>query len=267
MAEGKKTQKQKVSVSDIRRSHTEEKIKSDLFAHLWIYLVLRPISFAFTPLFINLGFSANSVTAIGLILLLSGLMFVVLGAISTVNFVIGAIVINIWLLLDCIDGNIARFKGQSSQFGRLFDHTVGMIFSAFFPLCLGLGLCLSSPEWSMFALRLNPPGWFWLLAGSVESTAALLRKAFHLRFREIIGEKHPVDFKDANISIRDILPRAIINFQIPLFLVAALVRELELFLICYALFSLVSLIALSGLALRKALLRERSSEKKTSKQI
>jgi hypothetical protein len=92
----------------------------------------------------------------------------------------------------------------------------------------------------------------------VESTTALYRKAIHLRFREIIGEERPVDLKDASISIRGILPRAIINFQIPLFFIAALVRELELFLILYALFSLVSLIALSGLALRKASLRERN---------
>lgn len=256
-----KTNKQKVTATNIRQSYTKEKVKSDLFAHLWIYLVLRPISFILTPLFINLGFSANIVTAFGLILILCGLVFIILGAIASINFVIGAIIANIWLLFDCIDGNIARFKKQDSKFGRLFDHTVGMIFFAFFPLCLGLGLCLSSPEHSMFALRNDLPRWFWLLAGSVESTTSLLRNAVHLQYRRIIGEEQPVDLENANISKRAILPRAVISFQIPLFLIAALVGALELFLISYALFGLISFIALSRLALRKALLKEQNFEK------
>lgn len=66
----------RVSVSDIRRSYPSEKARSDLINHLWIYLVLRPLSFYVTPVFINLGLSANAVTGLGLFPLVGGLVFI-----------------------------------------------------------------------------------------------------------------------------------------------------------------------------------------------
>jgi len=249
--------KRRVSVLDIRRGYTTEKAQSDMVAHLWIYLILRPISFVLTPLFVNIGFSANAVTALGLIPLLGGLAFIALGAISSLNFVVGSVLINIWLLCDCIDGNIARFLGQSSRFGRFFDYIVGMILSVSLPLCLGLALCLADTEWSVVALRLDIPGWFWLLTGAVKLSASLFRHIVSLQIRRVVGEDQAVDLRDPdNISIWTILPRAIPSFQLPLLLVAALVGMLGFYLFGYAVYNLVSLVAMIGLTLRKAWLTD-----------
>ena len=88
--------RKKISASDIRQSYPSEKARSDLVAQLWAYLVLRPISFYLTPPLINMGFSANAVTALGLIPLLCGLVFIVFGGASPFNFIIGAMFVNIW---------------------------------------------------------------------------------------------------------------------------------------------------------------------------
>ena len=254
----RKQGRKKVSALDIRQSYTSEKARSDLVAHLWTYLVLRPISFALTPLFVNLGFSANTVTALGLIPLFGGLGFILLGAVSSLNFVIGATLINIWLLCDAIDGDIARFRGQSSRFGALLDFIVGLVYHTFLPLCLGLGLYLGTPEGSsMLALGLEPPPrWFWLVAGAVELSAGLFRKVISLQCQSIVGKQDKKQ-ENSRITIWTVLPRAILSFKAPLLMIASLVGTLGLFLFGYATYNLVTLLAMIALSLRKAFLVDR----------
>jgi len=245
----------RVTVSDVRRSYTSEKARMDLISHLWLYLVLRPLSFYITPLFINLGFSANAVTALGLLPLIGGLVFILLGAANPFNFIIGAVLMNIWLLFDCIDGNVARTQGQSSTFGELFDFMMELV-RAFLPLCLGIGLYLGSPEPLVLALWVEPPSWFWLLAGVVHFSAGLFRKVVSMQFRIVTGE-HGFQPKGSKISVWDVLPRAIFSFELPLLMIASLVGCLGFFLIGSATYSLVTFLGMVTLVLRRALLLDR----------
>lgn len=246
----------KASVFDIRQSYPREKARSDLMAHLWVYLVLRPISFYLTTPLINLGFSANAVTALGLVLLICGLAFILLGAISALNFIIGAALVNVWYLCDCIDGNIARFRGESSNFGALLDFMVGLIYHTFLPVCLGLGLYWGTPEHSVLALSLNIPKWWWIVAGAIELSAGLFRKTISLQFQIIMG-KQAVEQGHSRINIWSVLPRAILSFKPPLLLIAAFTGALGFFLFSYAAYNLASLLAVSVQFLRRALLVER----------
>ncbi len=245
-----------VSASDIRRSYSSEKARSDLVAQLWLYLVLRPVSFRLTPIFINLGISANTATVLGLIPLLCGLVLILLGATSPLNFIVGAFLVNIWYLCDCIDGNIARFQGQVSNFGALFDWMIGMFYHVFLPVCLGLGLYFASFERTIFDFGLTLPGWFWLLAGAVELFAGLFREAISMKAQKTIGSQ--VAFQlDAKISFWTILPRAILSFKAPLLLVASLLRVLGIWLFFYAVYNILTFVGMILLALRKALLSDR----------
>jgi hypothetical protein len=242
----------RVSALDIRQSHTSEKVRSDLRSHLWAYLVLRPISFYVTPLFVNLGLSANAVTALSLITLVCGLIFILSGATSPINFVIGATLINIVYLLDCVDGNIARFRGKNSKFGALFDSIVGLAFSACLPLSLGLGFYLASAEQVFLPLGLELPGWSWLAAGAVQSSSRLFRRVVSLKSQSGV-ENSDGKQEGLNISIWAVLPRAIPSFESPLLLLASLVGALGPFLLGFAIYDLVSLIAVIVLSLRRAL--------------
>lgn len=250
----------KVSALDIRRGYTPEKARLDLMAKLWFYLVLRPISFHVAALFVNLGFSANAVTALGLIPLLGGLVFILLGAASPFNFVIGALFVNLWYLFDAIDGNVARFRSQTSNFGAILDHMVGKVYHTFLPLCLGLGLYFATPEWWVLAWGLELPLWCWLLFGVVESLASLLRDAVSARARIEMGEQAAVPL-DSKPSISTILPRAILSFNKPLLLIASLVGALGLFLFSYAVYNLAALVGMVVLVLRKALLADQQRNK------
>lgn len=252
----RRQRQRKISVLDIRQRYTYEKSRSDLVAHLWIYLVLRPISFYLTPPLINLGFSANAVTALGLVPLICGLAFILLGAISALNFIIGAALVNIWYLCDCIDGNIARFLGQCSKFGALFDFIVGLIYHTFLPLCLGLAIYLANSQHEMIAFQQKVPIWCWLVAGAVEPSAGLFRKVVSLQSRGVVGGQDAMQ-KNSRVTIWAILPRAVLSFKAPLLLVASLTGLLGLWLFGYAVYNLVSLVGIVSLSLRRARLEDR----------
>ena len=247
------TYRRKISASDVRQSYTREKSRSDLVAQLWIYLVLRPISFYFTPPLINLGFSANAVTGLGLIPLICGLLFILMGAISPLNFIIGAALVNIWYLFDCIDGNIARVRGESSNFGALFDFMVGLIYHTFLPVCLGMGLYWGAPERSVLALILNIPKWWWIVVGAIELSTGLFRKVVSLKC-QITMRRQAAEQGHSRITIWSLLPRAILSFKPPLLLIAAFSGELGFFLLIYATYNLASLLVVCIQSLRTAFL-------------
>lgn len=241
----------KVSVPDVRQGYTDEKARIDLMSHMWVYLVLRPVSFYITPIFINLGFSANAVTALGWIPLVGGLVFLLLGAASPRNFIIGAILLNILYLLDCVDGNIARFRAQTSEFGALFDSITGMAFATSMPLCLGLGFYLASPEFVMLPLGVQIPRWCWLVAGAIDSSSGLFRRVVSSRSRSSVRGS-TVSSEDSGVSLWAVLPRAVSSFSLPLLLIASLVGALGFFLFGFMAFNLVSLMMVIFLSLRRA---------------
>ncbi len=81
----------------------------------WFY---RPLSFVFSSAFANMKISANAVSYFSCIVaVLSAAMFVIPN--HTLH-IIGGVLANFWLLLDCVDGNIARAI-KKQPFGRFAD--------------------------------------------------------------------------------------------------------------------------------------------------
>ena len=85
----------------------------------WVKLWVRKASFPFTFLFINLGFSPNAVSVLSIAFVIAACAGYV---ISTPASIITAVVlINVWLILDCVDGNIARCRKQKTVYGEFVD--------------------------------------------------------------------------------------------------------------------------------------------------
>lgn len=94
-------------------------------------LLYRPLSFLVAPLFCELGIGANTVSYISAIVALIACGCFVAGV-----PIAAAILINIWSVLDCVDGNIARCV-KKEKFGDFADSMssficVGLMFS-----CMG----------------------------------------------------------------------------------------------------------------------------------
>ncbi len=89
-------------------------------------------------LFIRLGISANSATTLSLACGVLGSLFFAQG--SYASIVAGAVLVNLYSLLDYVDGNVARYNNTTSRFGALFDVIAGFTVCALSFLAVGIGI-------------------------------------------------------------------------------------------------------------------------------
>lgn len=98
---------------------SEREMRTDFF----VYAFYRPISFAVTPAFLSIGASATSVTMLNL--LLASLMPLVALLAPAQAYIGLALITFSCIVLDCVDGNIARATGSGSALGQYLDSLVG----------------------------------------------------------------------------------------------------------------------------------------------
>jgi len=115
-------------------SYTKEKKYFDKVVSSWLYFVTRPISIFVTPVFFILKISATQITFIGFIIGLFSLYSGFVGAL-----LISSILYNIFLIFDCIDGNIARLTKPTKK-GEYIDAITGDIINFLFIPAIGFGL-------------------------------------------------------------------------------------------------------------------------------
>ena len=107
-------------MKDITSSLTKKKNSR---SSLWVQLWVRKASFPLTYIFINTGWSANQVSILSWILIFISAFCLIIN-----NFwwmLTGVVLTNLWLVLDCVDGNIARVKKRKSFMGDFFDAIAG----------------------------------------------------------------------------------------------------------------------------------------------
>lgn len=191
-----------ISARQLLRDHrTSDKSEQDR-NELWTYYVIRPASFYPTALFLQLGISANAVTWISIAALVAGCLLLATSSFPTA--LIGALAINLWVLLDCVDGNIARHLRSSSAYGVFIDSIGGYAAYALIYLSLGVGAYVDPERLLLPRLlprlldaRLAIDGAVWLILGAWSSLAALWVRLVFQKFRSI--------FDDAGMRRHDVL--------------------------------------------------------------
>lgn len=110
----------------------EWKRKKDPILSRFFY---RPLSFVTASICSNLGISANTVSYFSILIALSACILIAIP--NHICNIIGAILVNVWLLSDCTDGNIAR-SVKKQPFGEFADGISSYILVGF--LCTSLGI-------------------------------------------------------------------------------------------------------------------------------
>ena len=250
----------KYDMDGIIKSLPEKKEKGSSF---WAKLFVRRLSFYVTYIFINLGLSANSVSVI------SGIVAIV-GCISlSINSheyrVLGVFLINFWLVLDCVDGNIARCKGKTSLMGEFYDAVSGYMISAFSLLAIGIAAYHTS---SFMSGIYNE--WF-IVAGALGSIANILSRLVYHKFtnsRLIAGRKKGNDkeYVPENNALYESKPKmgltyfrlrvdkqlGISGLFMPALIAAIAVSRFDLFVVFYTFYNVTSLLAVLVLFMWKA---------------
>ncbi|MDC3208777.1 CDP-alcohol phosphatidyltransferase family protein [Pelagibacteraceae bacterium] len=138
-----------ISNSNIKKkTYPAERSKFDFEVSLWVYYVTRPLSFSITNIFLRLNISANFTTVISFIIGIFSCCFFCYGDYSLT--IVGAFLYNLFLVMDSVDGNIARYNNQSSKKGTLLDALVGDLINILILPSICLGLILHQNQYELF---------------------------------------------------------------------------------------------------------------------
>ncbi len=122
--------------------------------------ILRPAALPITWLLLHTSVTANQVTGSAILLGLLG--NIALAATGTGWFLTGTILLQIWYLLDHVDGQIARYRKTSGLTGRFYDFLMHHLIHGTLPFALG---------WYTFAITEIP---VWILIGFIGSISLML---------------------------------------------------------------------------------------------
>lgn len=144
--------------------------------------VARPGALRITWLVAPYGVSANAVTWLAWLVGIAAAAQFAIG--SPIAWLCGAICLQLWYLLDHVDGQLARLQGTASLDGVQLDYVMHHTLNLLVPLGLGYGTSRANAHEA------------WLLAGLCWGLAALVNgllhdtryKAFVQRLKRVRGE-------------------------------------------------------------------------------
>ncbi len=123
------------TIADVRASYDPDKAREEWHGDWISALIYRPISFWITPPLLNLSVSASQVTFFALLLSFA-LPVVALKAGSGAHAAVAVLAI-VFVILDCVDGNIARVTKTVSTSGHYLDFFTDIVFRICFYAAVG----------------------------------------------------------------------------------------------------------------------------------
>ena len=92
----------------------------------WSSFVTAPLAIAFNYFVVDIKWlTPNLITLFSFITSLVSIVFIIIG--GFINFIIAAVLIHLSHILDCMDGQMAKYRGVSSKSGCYFDKLTDQI--------------------------------------------------------------------------------------------------------------------------------------------
>lgn len=134
-------------------------------------LYMREVSLRVDRYLVGTGITPNQLTYLMVVAgVLAGAALLVPGLPGAL---LGAVLIQVYLLLDCVDGEIARWRGQTSVTGVYLDRVGHYLAEA--ALLVGFGL-RGADLWGTTGST-GSPQWLWAFLGTLAALGAVLIKA------------------------------------------------------------------------------------------
>jgi len=227
-----------MKLSQIMSAYPPEKQKTD---SLWAKILIRRLSFYLAWFSIKLGVSAFAVSVISLTMPLIAMFFWL-----TNEPLIAIILLNIWLLLDCVDGNVARTTG-GSKMGDFVDATSGYMMVGFSYFGIGAYLDINSINW----MGISSPGF--ILIGASTSILNLLARIYYQKYLNVIHKSNSTGKKDV-VNQKSLIKSIDHNLNIggfftPLLLLAYYGGVLAPMLLLYAVYTIIYFSGITGVLL------------------
>ena len=238
---------------------------------LWVRLFIRKLSFPFTYLFINTGWTANMVSLLSWVAIFAGATLLCIN-----NFwcmLAGVILTNLWLVLDCVDGNIARCKKQRSFMGDFYDAIAG--YGPFAFTTIGLGMAAYHTSFLVDYIG-SEYRFVFILIAAVGAMVNLYTRIIHQKYltcffvaKKELGELEDITLKDTENKksfayIREWIDKnfGVAGLFMPWLFVALFTNTFDIMLIVYTAYYLLSFFAIIVLYCRRATGFEKEAQDK-----
>lgn len=167
-----------VVLSKLKKTCTTEILEND--DNYIFNKYFRGPSLHLTVLFVWLKASPNGVTWLSLFMGLLGCCFLAFG--GDAGELPGALLLFCWFVLDCVDGNLARYYGSSSNYGEYIDGVVCYTVFMLFPIAIGVHLLQELSHYGSLV---------WVQAGCalVSSLAAVFPRLLHQKKNSYVTDR------------------------------------------------------------------------------
>lgn len=245
--------KKKYSAKYFRENIPEWKWKKETFLGGIFY---RRVSFWTAAVAANHGISANTVSyASGIVALIGCCLFLV--PFKSAH-IVGAILFNIWIIMDCTDGNLAR-SVKKQPFGEFADGIGSYILVAFMGSMIGIAAYFDGGI--LFA-----PNCPWvILLGALGSTSDTLMRLIYQKYKanereladagimEVEAESRKDHTRDRGWRMRFETELGIAGITPCILLFASIFDFLDLMVLFFFLYYGASLLAIYFIYVRKAI--------------
>ncbi len=243
-------------------------VKKNSRSSFWVRLWVRKFSFPITYLFINAGWSANAVSLLSWAIIFLGAVCLCID--SFWIRLLGVLLTNFWLVLDCVDGNIARCKKQKSFMGDFFDAIAGYGPFAFTTLALGIAAAQTS-----VIVPGNEKNAF-IVVGAIGAVANIYARLIHQKYLACyfsaeceLGEYAQINLKDEQNKksfayIREQIDKniGVAGLFMPWLFVALFTNTFDLMTIFYAVYYVLSFLVVIVLYCKKGAAFEIEAQRK-----
>ena len=227
-----------IGFKEIRASMHEAKLASDR-RNFWVWVAMRPLSFPLTWLALQLRLSPNFVTGLYFLANIAAAVFFITA--SYEGLIYGALLYNLGLVLDCVDGNMARTTGKTSPLGWFLDTLGADFFYGVFFIPIGIGVALSSS----YSNLIDEPVWFVVLGSSATVSILLYRiSRMRLHLASLQLNKSNVSEREKNALPKGLRKAILIAYNnvmtaggcmLPLIIAAAIFELVDVFILVYGL--------------------------------
>lgn len=189
----------------------------------------RPVSFYLSAVCVQLNISANTITMLSLIITTLANVCYFLSPQNHMLALLGAVFVNLWLLLDCTDGNIAR-SIKKQPYGDFLDALGSYILAAF------IGLSISIEVYFYGGICFAKGNYFVLIFGGLSCIFDILMRLTHQRFQRAtieLQEKGIIKKENKGNKTNTLKTRIQMEFGIggilpPIILIFTLTKTLDL---------------------------------------
>lgn len=234
--------KNNLDYSEFKALLGEAKRSSD---PIFCRFVFRPLSFPFGWLLYKAGLKANSISLLSIFLTIISSSYLMFGNAQYIFF--ASLLMMLIALTDCIDGNVARARGETGPGGEWMDALSGYTVYALLPFSLGIHLS----SYSSFVQLTK----FWIAIGAATSIANLFLRLLYQKFLSAgIDQSSDNAVKGTGSVLSKFSSEmGLVGWMMPAFLVASITNMLEIYLVIYCLFYLVSAILITVVLVRKVI--------------